>query len=185
MRDGKYYLTEQQAQAILDLRLQKLTGLEHEKLLDEYKELLEQIAELLHILGSADRLMEVIREELELIRDQFGDERRTEITANSADINIEDLINQEDVVVTLSHQGYVKYQPLTDYEAQRRGGKGKSAARIKEEDFIDRLLVANTHDTILCFSPRPSVLDEGLSAAGSQPRRARSADRQPAAAGSR
>ncbi len=116
--------------------------------------------------------MEVIREELELIRDQFGDERRTEITANSADINIEDLINQEDVVVTLSHQGYVKYQPLTDYEAQRRGGKGKSAARIKEEDFIDRLLVANTHDTILCFSPRPSVLDEGLSAAGSQPRRA-------------
>ncbi len=98
--------------------------------------------------------MEVIREELELIRDQFGDERRTEITANSADINIEDLINQEDVVVTLSHQGYVKYQPLTDYEAQRRGGKGKSAARIKEEDFIDRLLVANTHDTILCFSSR-------------------------------
>lgn len=154
IRDGKYYLTEQQAQAILDLRLQKLTGLEHEKLLDEYKELLSQIAELLHILGSADRLMEVIREELEAMRNQFGDERRTEITANSADINIEDLINQEDVVVTLSHQGYVKYQPLTDYEAQRRGGKGKSAARIKEEDFIDRLLVANTHDTILCFSSR-------------------------------
>ena len=154
VRDGQYYLTEQQAQAILDLRLQKLTGLEHEKLLDEYKELLEQIAELLHILGSADRLMEVIREEMELIREQFGDARRTEITANSADINIEDLINQEDVVVTLSHQGYVKYQPLTDYEAQRRGGKGKSAARIKEEDFIDRLLVANTHDTILCFSSR-------------------------------
>ncbi|EAO9317265.1 DNA gyrase subunit A, partial [Salmonella enterica] len=137
VRDGQYYLTEQQAQAILDLRLQKLTGLEHEKLLDEYKELLEQIAELLHILGSAERLMEVIREELELVRDQFGDERRTEITANSSDINIEDLINREDVVVTLSHQGYVKYQPLTDYEAQRRGGKGKSAARIKEEDFID------------------------------------------------
>lgn len=154
IRDGKYYLTEQQAQAILDLRLQKLTGLEHEKLLDEYKELLAFIAELLHILSSADRLMEVIREELEAMRSQFGDERRTEITANSADINIEDLINQEDVVVTLSHQGYVKYQPLTDYEAQRRGGKGKSAARIKEEDFIDRLLVANTHDTILCFSSR-------------------------------
>jgi DNA gyrase subunit A len=154
VRDGQYYLTEQQAQAILDLRLQKLTGLEHEKLLDEYKELLEQIAELLHILGSADRLMEVIREELEAMREQFGDARRTEITANTADINIEDLINQEDVVVTLSHQGYVKYQPLTDYEAQRRGGKGKSAARIKEEDFIDRLLVANTHDTILCFSSR-------------------------------
>ena len=154
IRDGKYYLTEQQAQAILDLRLQKLTALEHEKLLDEYKELLEQIAELLHILNSAERLMEVIREELEAIKTQYSDERRTEITANSADINIEDLINQEDVVVTLSHQGYVKYQPLSDYEAQRRGGKGKSAARIKEEDFIDRLLVANTHDTILCFSSR-------------------------------
>ncbi|MFP1751279.1 DNA topoisomerase (ATP-hydrolyzing) subunit A [Lonsdalea quercina] len=154
IRDGHYYLTEQQAQAILDLRLQKLTGLEHEKLLDEYKALLEQIAELLFILNSPDRLMEVIREELEAIKEQYNDSRRTEITANSADINIEDLINQEDVVVTLSHQGYVKYQPLTDYEAQRRGGRGKSAARIKEEDFIDRLLVANTHDTILCFSSR-------------------------------
>ncbi|MGG2140231.1 DNA topoisomerase (ATP-hydrolyzing) subunit A [Symbiopectobacterium sp. RP] len=154
IRDGKYHLTEQQAQAILDLRLQKLTGLEHEKLLDEYKELLLQIAELLRILTSPERLMEVIREELEAIKTQYSDARRTEITANSADINIEDLINQEDVVVTLSHQGYVKYQPLSDYEAQRRGGKGKSAARIKEEDFIDRLLVANTHDTILCFSSR-------------------------------
>lgn len=154
VHDGKYYLTEQQAQAILDLRLQKLTGLEHEKLLDEYRELLLQIAELLHILRSPERLMEVIREELSAIKDQYNDPRRTEITENTADINIEDLINEENVVVTLSHQGYVKYQPLTDYEAQRRGGKGKSAARIKEEDFIDRLLVANTHDTILCFSSR-------------------------------
>lgn len=154
IRDDEYYLTEPQAQAILDLRLQKLTGLEHEKLLEEYKTLLEEIAWLLHILASAERLLEVIREELISIRDQFGDARRTEITANSADINIEDLINQENVVVTLSHQGYVKYQPLSDYEAQRRGGKGKSAARIKDEDFIDRLLVANTHDTILCFSSR-------------------------------
>ncbi|MBP2834958.1 DNA topoisomerase (ATP-hydrolyzing) subunit A [Dickeya parazeae] len=154
IHDGKYRLTEQQAQAILDLRLQKLTGLEHEKLLDEYKELLTQIAELLFILRSPERLMEVIREELVAIREQYNDARRTEITHNSADINIEDLISQENVVVTLSHQGYVKYQPLTDYEAQRRGGKGKSAARIKEEDFIDRLLVANTHDTILCFSSR-------------------------------
>ncbi|MBP6123499.1 MULTISPECIES: DNA topoisomerase (ATP-hydrolyzing) subunit A [Providencia] len=154
VHDGEYYLTEQQAQAILDLRLQKLTGLEHEKLLDEYRELLKQIEELLFILRNPERLMEVIREELELIRDVYNDARRTEITENTADINIEDLINQEDVVVTLSHQGYVKYQPLTDYEAQRRGGKGKSAARIKEEDFIDRLLVANTHDTILCFSSR-------------------------------
>ncbi|UJR62704.1 DNA topoisomerase (ATP-hydrolyzing) subunit A [Dickeya zeae] len=154
IHDGKYHLTEQQAQAILDLRLQKLTGLEHEKLLDEYKELLTQIAELLFILRSPERLMEVIREELVAIREQYNDARRTEITHNSADINIEDLISQENVVVTLSHQGYVKYQPLTDYEAQRRGGKGKSAARIKEEDFIDRLLVANTHETILCFSSR-------------------------------
>ncbi|WP_192457292.1 DNA topoisomerase (ATP-hydrolyzing) subunit A [Musicola keenii] len=154
IRDGKYHLTEQQAQAILDLRLQKLTGLEHEKLLDEYKELLTQIAALLFILRSPERLMEVIREELEAIKEQYNDQRRTEITHNSADINIEDLISQEDVVVTLSHQGYVKYQPLSDYEAQRRGGKGKSAARIKEEDFIDQLLVANTHDTILCFSSR-------------------------------
>ncbi|NMG77745.1 DNA gyrase C-terminal beta-propeller domain-containing protein, partial [Aromatoleum diolicum] len=135
IRDGHYYLTEPQAQAILDLRLQKLTGMEHEKLLDEYKELLAEIAELLYILNSPERLMEVIREELEAIKTQYSDERRTEITANTADINIEDLINQEDVVVTLSHQGYVKYQPLSDYEAQRRGGRGKSAARIKEEDF--------------------------------------------------
>ncbi|ENU1225260.1 MULTISPECIES: DNA topoisomerase (ATP-hydrolyzing) subunit A [Providencia] len=154
VHEGQYFLTEQQAQAILDLRLQKLTGLEHEKLLEEYRELLVQIEALLFILRSPERLMEVIREELEIIRDTYNDPRRTEITENTADINIEDLINQEDVVVTLSHQGYVKYQPLSDYEAQRRGGKGKSAARTKDEDFIDRLLVANTHDTILCFSSR-------------------------------
>ncbi|KFA58794.1 DNA gyrase subunit A [Gilliamella apicola] len=154
IHDGRYYLSEAQAQAILDLRLHRLTGLEHEKILDEYKELLLQIAELLHILASSERLMEVIREELESVREQFQDARRTEITASSADINIEDLIAQEDVVVTLSHQGYVKYQPLSDYEAQRRGGKGKSATKIKEEDFVEKLLVANTHDTILCFSSR-------------------------------
>ncbi|WP_028022735.1 DNA topoisomerase (ATP-hydrolyzing) subunit A [Enterovibrio calviensis] len=154
VRDGKYFLTEQQAQAILDLRLHKLTGLEHEKILDEYKELLTLIGELMFILSSPERLMEVIREELEAIRDGYGDERRTEITAASHDIDIEDLINQEDVVVTLSHEGYVKYQVLSDYEAQRRGGKGKSATRMKEEDYIERLLVANTHDTILCFSSR-------------------------------
>ncbi|MFS1704530.1 DNA topoisomerase (ATP-hydrolyzing) subunit A [Alteromonas sp. AMM-1] len=154
IRDGQYYLTEQQAQAILDLRLHKLTGLEHEKILDEYKQLLELIAELLHILGSPERLMEVIREELEKIREEFGDQRRTEITAASHDIDIEDLIEQEDVVVTLSHEGYVKYQKLTEYEAQRRGGKGKSATKMKDEDFIEKLLVANTHDHILCFSTR-------------------------------
>ena len=154
IRDGLYYLTEVQAQAILDLRLQKLTNLGHDEILDEYKKLLEAIGELLYILRSPERLMEVIREELEQIREQFNDPRRTEITAASGDINLEDLIAQEDVVVTLSHEGYVKYQPITDYEAQRRGGKGKLATKMKEEDFIEKLLVANTHDTILCFSSR-------------------------------
>jgi len=154
IRDGLYYLTEAQAQAILDLRLQKLTNLGHDEILDEYKKLLEAIGELLYILRSPERLMEVIREELEQIREQFNDPRRTEITAASGDINLEDLIAQEDVVVTLSHEGYVKYQPISDYEAQRRGGKGKSATKMKEEDFIEKLLVANTHDTILCFSSR-------------------------------
>ena len=154
LRDGLYYLTEVQAQAILDLRLQKLTNLGHDEILDEYKKLLEAIGELLYILRSPERLMEVIREELEQIREQFNDPRRTEITAASGDINLEDLIAQEDVVVTLSHEGYVKYQPISDYEAQRRGGKGKSATKMKEEDFIEKLLVANTHDTILCFSSR-------------------------------
>ncbi|ENM3782060.1 MULTISPECIES: DNA topoisomerase (ATP-hydrolyzing) subunit A [Vibrio] len=154
IRDGKYFLTEQQAQAILDLRLHKLTGLEHEKILDEYKQLLEEIAALMHILASTERLMEVIREELEAIRAGFSDARRTEITAATHDIDMEELIAREDVVVTLSHEGYVKYQLLSDYEAQRRGGKGKSATKMKEEDYIERLLVANTHDHILLFSTR-------------------------------
>ena len=152
IRDGEYHMTEQQAQAILELRLHKLTGLEHEKILGEYAELLDLIAELLEILGSPARLMEVIREELELVRDTYGDERCTEIRDASHDINLEDLINEEDVVVTLSHEGYTKYQPLTDYQAQRRGGRGKSATKMKDEDFIEKLLIANTHDTILCFS---------------------------------
>lgn len=154
VRNGEYFLSETQARAILELRLHRLTGLEHEKILDEYREILVVIGELLHILNSPARLMEVIREELEKVKAEFGDERRTEITAASGDINLEDLIAQEDVVVTLSHAGYVKYQPLSDYEAQRRGGKGKSATKMKEDDFIERLLVANTHDTILCFSSR-------------------------------
>ncbi|RUO31706.1 DNA gyrase subunit A [Aliidiomarina sedimenti] len=155
--DSIYHLTENQAQAILELRLHKLTGLEHEKILGEYKELLERIAEYLHILSSAERLMEVIEEELEQVKAEFGDERRTELSAAAHDINLEDLIEQEDVVVTLSHQGYVKYQPLTEYEAQKRGGKGKAATKMKDEDFIERLLVANTHDTVLCFSTRGRV----------------------------
>ncbi|WP_249963392.1 DNA topoisomerase (ATP-hydrolyzing) subunit A [Histophilus somni] len=152
--DGKYYLSDEQARAILDLRLQRLTGLEHEKIVTEYQEILIEIGKLLHILNSADRLKEVLCEELEKVKEEFGDARRTEITSASGDINLEDLITQEDVIVTLSHAGYVKYQPLTDYEAQRRGGKGKSATKMKDEDFIERLLVANTHDTILCFSSR-------------------------------
>ena len=152
IRDGKYFLTEQQAQAILELRLHRLTGLEHEKILSEYEELLVLIAGLLLILSSPERLMEVIKEELEEILEQYGDERRTVINANEIDMSLEDLINEEDVVVTLSHLGYAKYQPLTDYQAQRRGGKGKAATKVKDEDFVEKLLVANTHDTILCFS---------------------------------
>ena len=154
IRDGLYYLTAEQAKAIVDLQLYKLSGMEHEKILSEYKALLDLIAELMHILVTPARLMEVICEELVAIRDEFGDERRTEISSASHDLSMEDLINEEDVVVTLSHEGYVKYQVLSDYEAQRRGGKGKAATKMKEEDFIERLLVANTHDTILCFSDR-------------------------------
>jgi DNA gyrase subunit A len=154
MRDDLYFMTEVQAQAILDMRLHKLTGLEHEKILNEYKELIDVITALLFILENPHRLMEVITEELEEIRANFGDKRRTEITASETDLCMEDLITEEDVVVTLSHEGYVKYQPLTDYEAQRRGGKGKSATSMKDEDFIEKLLVASTHDTILCFSTR-------------------------------
>ncbi|MDP8079408.1 DNA topoisomerase (ATP-hydrolyzing) subunit A [Phocoenobacter skyensis] len=154
VREGQYYLSDTQAQAILELQLHRLTGLEHNKIVDEYRAILVEIGELLYILNSPERLMEVIREELEAVKEQFGDERRTEITASTADINLEDLITPEDVVVTLSHTGYVKYQPLSDYEAQRRGGKGKSATKTKDDDFVERLLVANTHDTILCFSSR-------------------------------
>ncbi|GAW96766.1 MULTISPECIES: DNA topoisomerase (ATP-hydrolyzing) subunit A [Colwellia] len=154
IREGLYYLTAEQAKAIVDLQLYKLSGMEHEKILSEYKSLLELIAQLLHILTTPSRLMEIICEELIAIREEFGDERRTEITDASHDLSLEDLITEEDVVVTLSHEGYVKYQILSDYEAQRRGGKGKAATKMKEEDFIERLLVANTHDTILCFSNR-------------------------------
>ncbi|WP_372930871.1 DNA gyrase subunit A [Shewanella putrefaciens] len=152
IRDGQYFLTEQQAQAILELRLHRLTGLEHDKIIAEYEELLEFIAGLLFILRSPERLMEVIKEELEEILTEYGDARRTVINANEIDMSLEDLINEEDVVVTLSHLGYAKYQPLSDYQAQRRGGKGKAATKVKDEDFVEKLLVANTHDTILCFS---------------------------------
>ena len=156
VEDG-YRLSEAQTQAILDLRLHQLTGLEQGKIVDEYRELLDLINELLAILQNPDRLMQVIREELEALRDQFGDQRRTEILTDHLDLTLEDLITEEDVVVTLSHAGYAKSQPLSDYRAQRRGGRGKSAAGVKEEDFIDKLFIASTHDTILCFSSRGKV----------------------------
>jgi DNA gyrase subunit A len=150
-------LSDAQAQAILDLRLHRLTGLEQDKIISEYEELLNLIEELLTILSSKERLMEVIRDELIELRDQYGDERRTEIFASQEDLTIEDLITEEDVVVTLSHEGYAKSQPLSAYAAQRRGGKGKSATAVKDQDFIDKMFVANTHDTILCFSSRGKV----------------------------
>jgi DNA gyrase subunit A len=152
-----YKLSEAQAQAILDLRLHRLTGLEQAKLHEEYGEILKTIADLLDILGNPDRLMRVIRDELVAVRDQYGDERRTEIQAERVSLKMEDLIAQEDVVVTLSHAGYVKAQPLSDYRAQRRGGRGKMATAIREEDFVEKLLIANTHSTILCFSNRGKV----------------------------
>ena len=154
--DG-YRLTEVQAQAILDLRLHRLTGLEQDKILNEYSEIIEKIKELLDILSSPEKLMSVIRDELIDMRDQFGDERRTEIISDRLELTLEDLITEEDVVVTLSHQGYAKAQPLDVYQAQKRGGKGKTAASTKDEDFIDQLFVASTHDTILCFSSRGRV----------------------------
>ena len=152
LRDGRYYLSPAQAQAILDLRLHRLTGLEHEKLLNEYQEKLREIADYLEILGDPERLKLVIREELEEIVTEFGDERRTEITASQHDLTVEDLITEEDRVVTISHGGYAKTQPLSDYQAQRRGGMGKSATAVKDEDFVEHLLIASTHATILCFS---------------------------------
>jgi DNA gyrase subunit A len=155
--DGEYRLSAVQAQAILDLRLHRLTGLEQDKILNEYKEILSKIKELIDILGDPDKLLAVIRGELTDLRDTFGDERRTEIVQDHSDLSVEDLIPQEDVVVTLSHGGYAKAQPIETYQAQRRGGRGKSAARVKDEDFIDQLFVANTHDTILCFSSRGKV----------------------------
>ena len=155
--DGQYHLSETQAQAILDMRLHRLTGLEQDKIIAEFEELLKLIAELLFILSSADRLMEIIVEELNEIKEQYGDERRTEIVSSQEDLTIEDLITEEDVVVTLSHEGYAKAQPITVYSAQRRGGRGKAATSVKDEDFVDKLFVASTHDTILCFSSKGKV----------------------------
>lgn len=152
-----YQLSPAQAQAILELRLHRLTGLETEKLLSEYLTILERIAELTEILASPDRLMDVIREELVAVRDQYSDPRRTEIQASHLDLSIEDLIAEEDMVVTVSRSGYAKTQPLSDYQAQHRGGRGKSATAMKDEDVIEHLLVASTHDTVLLFSNRGKV----------------------------
>ncbi|MCP4043591.1 MAG: DNA gyrase subunit A [Gammaproteobacteria bacterium] len=154
--DG-YRLSPAQVQAILDLRLHRLTGLEQDKIVEEFRELLVKINALLEILNHPHRLMAVIREELEALREQYGDERRTEILDNHLDLSLEDLISEEDVVVTLSHAGYAKSQSLDVYSAQKRGGKGKSATSMKDKDFIDKLFIANTHDMILCFSSRGKV----------------------------
>ncbi len=155
--DDGYRLSPAQTQAILDLRLHRLTGLEQDKITAEYRELLARIEDLLDILTNPDRLMRVIRAELVELSEQATDARRTEIIADHLNLSLEDLINQEDMVVTLSHGGYAKAQPLTSYRAQRRGGRGKSATDIKDEDFIDKLWVANSHDTLLCFSNRGQV----------------------------
>ena len=152
LSDKGYRLSEAQAQAILDLRLHRLTGLEQEKIIGEYKELLDIIRDLSEIMEDTARSMQVIRDELSEIKEKYGDDRRTEINETQVDLSVEDLISEEDVVVTLSHEGYAKAQPLTDYRAQRRGGRGKTATTMKDEDFVDKLFIANTHDTILCFS---------------------------------
>ena len=152
-----YRLSDTQAQAILDLRLQRLTGLEQDKILAEYREVMAQIADLLDILSRPERVTQIISDELRAIREQFGDARRSEIVVNAEDLCLEDLITPTDVVVTLSHGGYFKRQVLADYRAQRRGGRGRQATAMKEDDFVDRLFVANTHDYILCFSSRGRV----------------------------
>lgn len=152
IRDGLYYLSPEQAKDILELRLHRLTGMEQEKILEEFAIKLNEIAEYQQILASHARLMEVIRAELEEVVDEFGDARRTEIVESQHDLTVEDLITEEDRVVTISHAGYAKTQALSDYQAQRRGGMGKSATAVKDEDFVEHLLVASTHATILCFT---------------------------------
>jgi DNA gyrase subunit A len=157
LKGNDYYLSPEQAQAILELRLHRLTGLEHEKLINDYKELLIQIADYLEILGNRERLLSVVREELEAVQKEYGDDRLTEIVESQQDLTTEDLITEEDRVVTISQSGYAKTQPLTDYRAQKRGGMGKSAATVKDEDFVEHLLIANTHTTLLCFTSAGKV----------------------------
>jgi len=155
--NGDYFLSPEQAQSILEMRLNRLTGLEQQRLLSEYEEIVSTISELLIILNQPERLMEIIREELTEIREEYGDERRTEIIGTQEDLTTEDLITEQDMVVTLSNSGYAKTQPITDYQAQRRGGRGRSASAVKDEDFIEHLMVASTHDTILCFTNKGKV----------------------------
>ncbi len=157
LREDGYHLSERQAKEILEMRLQRLTALEQDKILDEYREILVRIDDLLDILARPERLLQVIHDELVEIRDTFGDERRTRIETTHEDLSLEDLITPEDVVVTLSHKGYAKSQPIAAYRSQRRGGKGKAATVVKDEDFVDKLFVANTHDTLLSFSNHGKV----------------------------
>ena len=152
-----YRLSEVQAQAILDMRLHRLTGLEQGKIVAEFRELLERVLDLSGILALPARLTTVIRAELVEIRDNYGDARRTEISRDHLNLSTEDLIEPQDVVVTLSHAGYAKAQPVSDYQAQRRGGRGKSATAVRDEDFIEKFFIAHTHDTLLCFSNRGKV----------------------------
>ncbi|OZB76418.1 MAG: DNA gyrase subunit A, partial [Thiomonas sp. 14-64-326] len=154
--DG-YYLSETQAQEILQMRLQRLTGLEQDKIVSEYKDVMEQIADLLDILAKPERMTEIITTEMSALRAEFGDARRSHIEVNAYDIDVEDLITPQDLVVTISHSGYVKSQPLAEYRAQRRGGRGKLATGTKEDDWVEQLFVANTHDMLLCFSNRGRV----------------------------
>ncbi|MEO0973213.1 MAG: DNA gyrase C-terminal beta-propeller domain-containing protein, partial [Pseudomonadota bacterium] len=157
LSDQGYRLTPVQAKAILDLQLQRLTALEQDKIIEEFGQIIDKIRDLLDVLARPERLEQVIREELLETREQYADERRTEISHDHLDLTHEDLIQEEDMVVTLSHGGYAKSQPITDYQAQRRGGRGKSATAVRDEDFIDKLFVANTHDTLLCFSSTGKV----------------------------
>lgn len=155
--DGLYRLSDVQAQEILNMRLQRLTGLEQDKIVNEYREIIDVIADLLDILSKPARINQIIKDELQVIVNEFGDDRKSVIEFNATELGTEDLITPQDMVVTLSHSGYIKSQPLTEYRAQKRGGRGKQAATTKEDDWIDYLFVANTHDTILCFSNRGKV----------------------------
>ena len=152
IKQGKYYLSPSQAKAILELKLHRLTGMEHDKLLSEYREKLDEIIKYLEILDNSKFLMQLIKEELQIVSDEFGDDRRTVITESQHDLTVEDLISEEDRVVTISHSGYAKTQPLSDYQSQHRGGTGKSATAVKDDDFVEHLLIASTHSTILCFT---------------------------------